>query len=145
MVPTGPELRVGDAEREATASLLREHYAQGRLSTDELSERLDATFAATTQGQLAHVTRDLPHLQPPTPPRPVPPVPSRWWIAGVAAKAVARFAALIAVLVAAVLVLHASGHDLPHGIIVLVVLLFVLRGMFGHHGHRHGGRDDRPR
>jgi Domain of unknown function (DUF1707) len=144
MAATRPDLRVGDAERELTAGSLREHYAQGRLSTDELSDRLDATFAATTQGQLAQVTRDLPYLQP-APPRPVPsasPASSRRWMAVGAAKAVARFAALIALLVAAVLVLHISGHDLPHGIIVLVVALFVLRGIFGHrHGHRHGDGD----
>jgi Domain of unknown function (DUF1707) len=139
MAATRPDLRVGDAEREVTASSLREHYAQGRLSTDELSERLDAAFAATTQGQLAQVTRDLPHIQQ-APAQPAASAPSRRWIAVGAAKAVARFAALIAVLVAAVLVLHISGHDLPHGVIVLVIALFVLRGMFG---RRHGVGDGR--
>lgn len=59
---TGSDLRIGDADREATAASLREHYAQGRLTMEEFSERLDATFAAVTQGQLNRVTRDLPHV-----------------------------------------------------------------------------------
>ena len=58
---TGPDLRIGDADREAAAATLREHYAQGRLTLEEFNQRLDATFAATTQSQLRHVTRDLPH------------------------------------------------------------------------------------
>jgi len=57
---TGSNIRVGDAEREAVASQLREHYADGRLTLDELNERLDQAFAATTRAELAMVTRDLP-------------------------------------------------------------------------------------
>jgi uncharacterized membrane protein len=66
-----PDLRIGDADREASAVSLREHYAQGRLSLEEFNQRLDAIFAATTQGQLDHITRDLPHVPPPSVPLPV--------------------------------------------------------------------------
>jgi uncharacterized membrane protein len=66
-----PDLRIGDADREASAVSLREHYAQGRLSLEEFNQRLDAIFAATTQGQLDHITRDLPHVSPPSVPLPV--------------------------------------------------------------------------
>jgi Domain of unknown function (DUF1707) len=59
---TGPDLRIGDADREAAAATLREHYAQGRLTLEEFNQRLDAAFAATTQSQLRHITRDLPHV-----------------------------------------------------------------------------------
>ncbi|HWN61885.1 MAG TPA: DUF1707 domain-containing protein [Streptosporangiaceae bacterium] len=59
---SGPDLRVGDADREATAAALGEHFAQGRLTFDELLARLDATFTATTQSEIAQTTRDLPHL-----------------------------------------------------------------------------------
>jgi hypothetical protein len=59
---TGPDLRIGDSEREAAAALLREHYAQGRLSLEEFNQRIDATFAATTRRQLDQVSQDLPHL-----------------------------------------------------------------------------------
>jgi hypothetical protein len=53
-------MRVGNAEREATASELREHYASGRLTLEELNERLEATFAAKTGADLTAVMRDLP-------------------------------------------------------------------------------------
>lgn len=59
---TGPDLRIGDADREAAAAHLREHYAQGRLTQEEFNERLDAVFAATTQRQLNAITRDLPQV-----------------------------------------------------------------------------------
>ena len=35
----GPELRIGDAEREAAVTALGEHYAAGRLTKDEYDER----------------------------------------------------------------------------------------------------------
>jgi DNA-binding PadR family transcriptional regulator len=58
----GSDLRIGDAEREATVAVLSEHFAQGRLTLEELDERLDAAFAATTQGQISRITWDLPHV-----------------------------------------------------------------------------------
>ena len=58
---SGPDLRVGDADREATAAALGEHFAQGRLTLDELIARLDAAFTATLQSEIAQTTRDLPH------------------------------------------------------------------------------------
>jgi hypothetical protein len=59
---TRPDLRIGDSDREAAATFLREHYAQGRLTLEEFNERLNAIFAATTQGQLSAITRDLPYV-----------------------------------------------------------------------------------
>ncbi|HEY1916184.1 MAG TPA: DUF1707 domain-containing protein [Streptosporangiaceae bacterium] len=53
-------IRISDADREQMAARLREHYAQGRLSTDELEERITATFSAKTYGDLRHVMADLP-------------------------------------------------------------------------------------
>ncbi|HEU5420371.1 MAG TPA: DUF1707 domain-containing protein [Streptosporangiaceae bacterium] len=66
-----PDLRIGDAEREARAAELREHYAHGRLSLAEFNERLDAVFAAATQEQLDQVTADLPQVRMPSTPLPV--------------------------------------------------------------------------
>ena len=68
---TGPDLRIGDAEREAAATHLREHYSQGRLSLDEFNQRLDAVFAAKTQRQLESLTADLPRSAAPSAPLPV--------------------------------------------------------------------------
>ena len=59
---TGFNVRVGDAERDAAAAQLREHYTVGRLTLDELNERLDQVFAARTRADLSAVTRDLPHV-----------------------------------------------------------------------------------
>ena len=60
----GPEMRVGHAEREAVAAELREHYASGRLTLEELNERLDKAFAARTRGDLDALMTDLPSVRP---------------------------------------------------------------------------------
>ena len=57
-----PGVRAGDADRDAAAAALGEHFAQGRLTLDELSARLDATLTATTHGELSQAARDLPDL-----------------------------------------------------------------------------------
>jgi hypothetical protein len=59
---TGSNIRVGDAERDAVATQLREHYGDGRLTLDELNERLDQTLQARTGADLDAVLRDLPSL-----------------------------------------------------------------------------------
>jgi len=70
-VATGPDLRIGDADREAAAASLREHYALGRLTLQEFNHRLDAVFAASTQRQLKVLTGDLPDLAAPSAPLPL--------------------------------------------------------------------------
>jgi hypothetical protein len=58
-------LRIGDADREAAAAALREHFAQGRLTMDEFQQRVELVFAARTDHDLAAITRDLPSAAPP--------------------------------------------------------------------------------
>jgi len=58
--PPAPGTRVGDADRNAVAAALGEHFAQGRLTREELSTRLDATLTAITFGQLSEAAKDLP-------------------------------------------------------------------------------------
>jgi hypothetical protein len=53
-------MRVSDADRDQTAAVLREAAGQGRISMDELDERLELAYAAKTYADLAAVTRDLP-------------------------------------------------------------------------------------
>jgi hypothetical protein len=72
---TGPDLRIGHAERDAAAASLREHYAQGRLTLEEFNERLDAVYKATTQSQLSLITRDLPQAAVPSASLPVSTIP----------------------------------------------------------------------
>jgi hypothetical protein len=57
-----PGLRAGDADREAAAAVLAEHFAQGRLALGELIDRLDVALTATTQSEIARTARDLPQL-----------------------------------------------------------------------------------
>ncbi|MER8182869.1 DUF1707 domain-containing protein [Kitasatospora sp. NPDC094015] len=54
------ELRASDADRERVAELLRDAYAEGRLSVEEHSERIEAAYSAKTFGELVPLTRDLP-------------------------------------------------------------------------------------
>jgi hypothetical protein len=54
------DLRIGDAERDTAMTLLREHFVAGRLTLDELSERIDATLVAKTQRQIDRLLADLP-------------------------------------------------------------------------------------
>jgi hypothetical protein len=59
-------MRASDADREALTARLRDHYAEGRLTQDELDERVSAALSAKTFGELRTLTTDLPG--PVTPP-----------------------------------------------------------------------------
>jgi Domain of unknown function (DUF1707) len=56
------ELRVSDQERERVAREIREHFAAGRLTDEELDHRLAAVYAARTQSELRGLRSDLPAL-----------------------------------------------------------------------------------
>jgi hypothetical protein len=66
----GPDLRIGDAERDEATRQLRECFAQGRLTIDEFNDRLGQALAATTQPELDRLTRDLPPAMPSPAPLP---------------------------------------------------------------------------
>jgi hypothetical protein len=53
-------IRIGDADRERVTGRLREHYAEGRLTQEELDERISATLNAKTFGELRPIMADLP-------------------------------------------------------------------------------------
>jgi Domain of unknown function (DUF1707) len=53
-------MRASDADREAVGDRLRDAHAEGRLTVEEFEERIEATLAAKTLGELAAVTQDLP-------------------------------------------------------------------------------------
>jgi len=64
-------MRVSDSDREQAADVLREAAGHGRISMDELDERLELAYAAKTYADLATVTRDLPRpVQAPGPVQP---------------------------------------------------------------------------
>jgi hypothetical protein len=75
------QLRISDLERERAAAELAEHYTQGRLTTEEHSERLDRVWAARTRGDLLPIFRDLPGAHGPdraAAPRGRPVGPASW-------------------------------------------------------------------
>jgi len=53
-------MRVSDSDREQAAAVLREAAGHGRITMDELDERLELAYAAKTYADLAAVIRDLP-------------------------------------------------------------------------------------
>lgn len=60
------DLRASDADRERVVTVLAEAAADGRLTLDEHSERVQQAYAARTLGELARLTSDLarPSAQP---------------------------------------------------------------------------------
>jgi uncharacterized protein DUF1707 len=58
-------MRISDADRDRAASILSNALAEGRLTPDEHSQRLDAIYAAKTAADLAPVLSDIPAAQTP--------------------------------------------------------------------------------
>ncbi|MDQ4049920.1 MAG: DUF1707 domain-containing protein [Actinomycetota bacterium] len=113
------DIRASDGDREETVELLKRHYAAGRLSSTELSARVDDAYAAVGLLELEALTRDLPHLAPP-PTRERPAFPGR--LAG----------ALIGVLVAVIGVL-AIASAIPAELWAMLLffgLPIVMMGLF---------------
>jgi hypothetical protein len=54
------ELRASHEDRDRVVELLRMAAGDGRLSADELDQRLEVALTARTYGELAALTRDLP-------------------------------------------------------------------------------------
>ena len=65
-------MRASDADRERVANVLREAAGDGRLTMDELDERLDAVYAAKTYAELEPITHDLPGAGTSRAPAPAP-------------------------------------------------------------------------
>ena len=163
-------IRVSDADRERVASQLRDQYAEGRLTADELDERITATLSAKTFAELRRVTADLPVPGPaagsagPGAGRPAPPWAGR--PRGGRGFAMRRhrgprFLPVLLLLLIAALVIPGAGFLLVA--FVKIVLLFwlvaLVAGLFAaarfrRHARRHwrsgpgsqwGGRWDGPR
>jgi len=75
-LPDPDSVRIGTTEREAAARALGEHFAAGRLQTDEYEFRLTAAYEAPTLRYLRGLFDDLPEPRPAflAPPMP-PPMP----------------------------------------------------------------------
>lgn len=114
--PAAGSVRASDAERDEVAAVLSEALAQGRLTSAELAERIDAAYAAKTRAELVPLTADLPDDLHGAPSGPIAAVErqelsatfskvirSGRWVAGRHTEARARFGALIVDMADAVL------------------------------------------
>jgi Domain of unknown function (DUF1707) len=152
---TGYNVRVGDADREAVTAQLREHYADGRLTLEELNERLDQAFAAKTKADLNTVMRDLP--QAPRPPAGMPYGGTAWqgpgWTGPMAGRqgqdygwsgqgsqrprgtchAFAPLMGLVwlSLIVASVFLFGLGGGERPLAIVLLIAAFALVRRLFG--------------
>jgi Domain of unknown function (DUF1707)/Cell wall-active antibiotics response 4TMS YvqF len=72
-----PAVRASDAEREAAIGRLRDAAAEGRLTFEELAERVELAASAVTRWDLEALTEDLPAEPPATPARTVARAPTR--------------------------------------------------------------------
>ncbi|MEU9148064.1 DUF1707 domain-containing protein [Streptomyces sp. NPDC048349] len=62
--PEAAGLRASDADRDRIAQILSDALAEGRLTSEEHSERLDSLYAVKTVGELEALVRDLPAPDP---------------------------------------------------------------------------------
>ncbi|HUC57990.1 MAG TPA: DUF1707 domain-containing protein [Streptosporangiaceae bacterium] len=135
----GSGIRIGDAERNAMAESLREHYAAGRLTMEEFQERLDAAFAAKTDADLAKLAEDLPHSAsgpyaapwPPAQNSPVQPYVSaggRQARQGAGARVFAVISTAMSLLVlATLLILWLPFGGLPKTLLIILAVFAFLR------------------
>jgi hypothetical protein len=74
-----PGIRISDADRERAAARLQQALAEGRITLDELEERLAVVYAARYAADLLPPFADLPDddIAPLKPAAPVPPPPDR--------------------------------------------------------------------
>jgi uncharacterized protein DUF1707 len=167
---SGYNVRVGDADREAIAAQLREHYADGRLTLEELNERLDQAFAAKTKADLNTVMRDLPQATRPGAGLPyagtgwpgpgwhgpVSPGPGRQygqggWDGGRSRGPGGAFAPMLGlvwllVILGSVLMFGLGGGDRPIAIVLFLAALALVRRLFGFgRGRGRGPRGPRGR
>jgi hypothetical protein len=161
---TGSNVRIGDADREAIAAQLREHYADGRLTLDELNERLDQTFAAKTKADLNIVMRDLPHVARPFTDAPAAGIGNTAWQGPAWPEPTGRsgwdsgtgndrrcgraaFAPLLLLMWVALIfvavTLFGVGGDRPLAIVLLIAALAFLKRLFGFGGRGRGPKGPR--
>jgi hypothetical protein len=97
--PDPAKLRISDQDRQVFVDQLTRHCAEGRLTFEELDERIAKTWTARTRQDLRPLNEDLPDLEPVKGPEPtvkqwledgralVTTLPSRALVAGAAGLA----------------------------------------------------------
>ena len=66
--PEPPAILAGDHDRDTSIEQLSDAVAEGRLTLEEFSDRVELAHAARTQNELARLTGDLPAVRPAAPP-----------------------------------------------------------------------------
>jgi hypothetical protein len=123
-------IRISDADRERVTARLRDHFAEGRLTSEELEERITAALSAKTFGDLRRIMADLPEpaLVPP------PSTPSPPWVGrpGALAWRGPRILPLAIIALVAALVIPGVGWVFFAFLKVMLVLWLVtcLAGIF---------------
>jgi hypothetical protein len=138
---TEESIRLSDAERDAAAADLGEHFAQGRLTADEHDDRLEQVWKARTRGEIAPIFRDLPspYAAVAGPTRPTGPAsPARYWNAGPRPFRRGVPAPLLVVL-AVLIVMSAIAH-FPFFLLGFAVFWFVV---LRHRGARRAWTGER--
>lgn len=142
-------IRACDADRERVTARLRDHYAEGRLTRDELDERIAAALSAKTFGELRRVLADLPE--------PMPVVPQRVPLASAGTgrrypvlRPRPRLFPLIAIALFVLLLVHGTGPVAIFfgAVLSIVALMFVFTAIatitaatFFRHAFRHHARN----
>jgi len=119
--------RASHTDREQVVGALKGAFVEGRLTADELDERVGQALAARTYAELAALTTDLP-ADPDRAPVPVPtppPAPSRRPLNPAASRAVKAGAGAIGVTVIAVGAAIAVAGE-PAAAVIIAVFMLVL-------------------
>lgn len=144
--PTPPDLRVGDADRQAALAALGTHLEAGRLDVDEYGDRAARAAVAVRRGELVALFDDLPAPHPALPERPGAVV-----VAPVAPEssavrhrehdhaAAASFALFLMLMIALPALVYAAGVAGVGGGLLFLPLIVLLAG-----GSRHARRGFGP-
>ncbi len=121
-----PAWLAGSADRERTVGVLRAGFTEGRLSQDELDDRIAQAYAARTYGDLWALTADLPSgplpypaglpavpYQPGSPAVPPAADPATSWHSAAALVITALVIFTLAALVTAIATAHAQPPMMP--------------------------------
>ena len=149
-------MRASDADRERFVEALRQHHVEGRLTTEELSERTGRAYAARTLGDLDALATDLPPIGPPAPARPLagglppssrPHGPSREAARSAFLRQLLMFGLIAAILVAIWALTNFGGYFWPVWPILgfSIALGWQAFNLFGPQQPDDRGPDRRPR
>jgi Domain of unknown function (DUF1707) len=117
-------LRASHADREHVIDVLKDAFAQGRLSRDELDVRVGQTLASRTYADLTALTADLPARQ--APPRAPARAPAARGPARPAVSIAARLGACLAVGPAVLVGAYFTSNDLLAKWLFVFVIVYYL-------------------